>query len=360
MESYVNLFELSFFNEFKEKIFTLILKDIHLLNTLDDNNNIIIENKPKKRKLEKNLNTTQDIKIQDIEKLISLLQFLKKISIYRESFKLESSLEIDECIIKFILEQAQKPSNRTEQFNSLLLECYNCLINSVIYSSNSTSPCLPYAIKIFSLGLNDFSIKIREICKDALIKCNSLIHPYLPSIYKSSSIQKNIKKSIESKEKEPKAFPYENTNIDSINNTENNIEMDMDNDYTEEDINNNEDSSIQELNNEQMEEEKEEEQEEEEIEVPVTKKIAKKEEHFIINEQINENVDSVTSDNDDEKNINTENDSESQDKESFKIENSAKPEKKEEINSSYDDEENGDNSDSDIELPDIVVSDSDE
>jgi len=87
---------------------------------------------------------------------------LKKISIYRESFKLETSLEIDEYIIKFLLEQAQKSNNRTEKFNILLLECYNCLINSVIYSSNSTSPCLSYAIKIFSLGLNDFSVKVSK------------------------------------------------------------------------------------------------------------------------------------------------------------------------------------------------------
>jgi len=43
MESYIDLFGLSFFNEFKEKIFTLILKDIHLLNNLDNKNNIIIE-----------------------------------------------------------------------------------------------------------------------------------------------------------------------------------------------------------------------------------------------------------------------------------------------------------------------------
>jgi len=43
MESYINLFELSFFNEFKEKIFTIILRDLHLLNTLDDKTNLIIE-----------------------------------------------------------------------------------------------------------------------------------------------------------------------------------------------------------------------------------------------------------------------------------------------------------------------------
>ncbi|OUM56616.1 hypothetical protein PIROE2DRAFT_18683 [Piromyces sp. E2] len=160
MESYINLFKLSFFNEFKEKIFVLILQDIHLLNKLDDKNNIIIENKPKKRKLEKSLSMTQDIKINDIEKLIALLQFIKTISIYRESFKLDASLEIDECIIKFILEQSQKTIERTENYNTLILECYHCLVNSVIYSSDSTSPCLSYAIKIFSLGLNDFSVKV--------------------------------------------------------------------------------------------------------------------------------------------------------------------------------------------------------
>jgi len=43
MESYIKLFELSFFNEFKEKIFTIILRDLRLLHTLDDKNNIIIE-----------------------------------------------------------------------------------------------------------------------------------------------------------------------------------------------------------------------------------------------------------------------------------------------------------------------------
>lgn len=58
------------------------------------------------------------------------------------------------------MEQAQKSSDRTEIFNILLLESYNCLINSVVYSSDSTSPCLSYAIKIFSLGLNDYSIKV--------------------------------------------------------------------------------------------------------------------------------------------------------------------------------------------------------
>jgi len=85
---------------------------------------------------------------------------LKTISVYRESFKLDTSLEIDECIIKFILEQAQKSNDRTEIFNKLLLECYNCLVNSVLYSSDSTSPCLSYALRIFSLGLNDYSIKV--------------------------------------------------------------------------------------------------------------------------------------------------------------------------------------------------------
>jgi len=53
MESYIKLFELSFFNEFKEKIFTIILRDLHLLHTLDDKNNIIIENKPKKTQIRK-------------------------------------------------------------------------------------------------------------------------------------------------------------------------------------------------------------------------------------------------------------------------------------------------------------------
>jgi len=43
MESYINLFELSFFNEFKEKIFVLILKDIQLLNKLDEKPSIIVE-----------------------------------------------------------------------------------------------------------------------------------------------------------------------------------------------------------------------------------------------------------------------------------------------------------------------------
>ncbi|ORY39756.1 hypothetical protein LY90DRAFT_672314 [Neocallimastix californiae] len=350
MESYIDLFGLSFFNEFKEKIFTLILKDIHLLNNLDNKNNIIIENKPKKRKLEKNLNIMQDVKIQDVERLIALLQFLKKISIYRESFKLETSLEIDEYIIKFLLEQAQKSNNRTEKFNILLLECYNCLINSVIYSSNSTSPCLSYAIKIFSLGLNDFSVKIREICKDALIKCNSLIHPYLPSIYKSSSIQNNLKKSIQSKGKETVALPFENTEINSLNNEENTMEVEMEND-AEEDTNN---EDVQEL----IIEDKEETKIIEPKKTNMIKQTKKEEEHFIINEQTDNKIDSSTNnkkENLEVKIINSE--SETQEEESSEIKNFNKIEKKEETNISYD--ENSDNSDSDIELPDIVV-DSDE
>ncbi|ORX47612.1 hypothetical protein BCR36DRAFT_330403 [Piromyces finnis] len=359
MESYINLFELSFFNEFKEKIFTLILKDIHLLNKLDEKTSIIVENKPKKRKLEKGLTASSDIKINDIEKLIALLQFLKAISIYRKAFKLDASLDIDECIIKFLLEQFQKTFERTEKFNTLILECFNCLVNSVIYSSDSTSPCLSYAIRVFSLGLNDFSVKIREVCKDALIKCNSLIHPYLPSIYKSSSIQKTIKKAVESREKENIISSYEN-NVNTFNNVNNNeMEMDMDEDFTEEKLNDDRTSNKQkELNKELSEmEEIEEPEKTEEIKlanVNTNNNKKAEEEHFIVKQpeisppvkKMKEDVQEVI------ENV-SENQVEKLEKEKSN-ETLASPKKVQNI---YKEEE--EHSDSDIELPDIVV-DSDE
>ncbi|ORX86841.1 hypothetical protein BCR32DRAFT_289772 [Anaeromyces robustus] len=346
MESYINLYEISFFNEFKEKIFKLILNDIHLLNTLEYKSDIIIENKPKKRKLDKFMNLNQNEKIQDIEKLIAVLQC-------KELFKLETSLEIDECIIKFILDQSQKSNNRTEKFNLLLLESYNCLINSLIYSSDSTSPCLSYALNIFSLGLNDFSIKIREICKDALIKCNSLIHPYLPSIYKSSSIKKNIKTSMESKEKEQVTYLFENNNIESLNRkNESKMNIDMEDDVNSESGNGYQEE-IQELNNKYEKQELIQDKGVLNISKPI-KKIEK--EHFIINEPSHDNI---LIDDKNEENINEdiEND-EVSGKSSLKNQSSPIIEKND-SNISYE-EENNDNSDSDIELPDIVVEDSDE
>jgi len=304
----------------------------------------------KKRKLEKSLNLTNDIKIQDMEKLIALFQFLKTISIYRESFKLDTSLEIDECIIKFILEQSQKSNDRTEIFNILLLESYNCLINSVVYSSDSTSPCLSYAIKIFSLGLNDYSVKIREICKDALIKCNSLIHPYLPSIYKSSSIQKNIKKTIESKEKEQMNYSFENSINEPINNPiESSIKMDMDEDenYSGE-INDDNIEDVQEVSSEK--------QEEENIQPKIIKTAKKvEEEHFIIN-----NPEKEILSNEKEVSIIPENHEKENEEDQEKANSSSSSLKEETVNVPTEDENDDENSDSDIELPDIIVDSDDE
>ncbi|KYQ91105.1 hypothetical protein DLAC_08011 [Tieghemostelium lacteum] len=183
-------------------------------------------------------------------------------------------LEIDQVLLKLSFESQtlfnMKKNNTVYQNSSYSswryrYYLYESLMNSLLKPVQDLPPLLPYALRIFTTGLNqDLNIHVKTLCCQALSICQSLIHPQNPSLLSPTSNLINLNNLLFNQSIQQNKSSMNSNNIKSNNDIE---------------MNENED----EVEDEEEEDEDEEEEEEEEEVKPESKKILTNNNNFKFN-----------------------------------------------------------------------------
>eukprot|EP01132_Coremiostelium_polycephalum_P005717 gene5717-7112_t len=129
----------------------------------------------------------------------TLIQDYSSISIKSAALKaLESMLlHCDQLLVSLLLEchSLSTIKKGTTYYTNSSYYCweyrrglYKCLLNCVLKPISTLPPILPYAIRLFTIGMNtDYHPKVRSICAKGVSICESLIHPQSPGLVSSTT-----------------------------------------------------------------------------------------------------------------------------------------------------------------------------
>ncbi|CAG8590134.1 2466_t:CDS:10 [Ambispora leptoticha] len=125
-------------------------------------------------------NIVEDLTINDLQ--IAALEVLKTSlsTTGSSSIPPASRTLLDNLLLSRIL-----GNNNTKTNPKIKLRLYECLLASVIAPSEYQANILPYALRIYTSGINDDSLEIQSFCSYALTICDLIYHSRLPPIQKS-------------------------------------------------------------------------------------------------------------------------------------------------------------------------------
>ncbi|EGC30258.1 hypothetical protein DICPUDRAFT_50833 [Dictyostelium purpureum] len=221
--------------------------------------------------------------------------------------------EIDQLLVSLLLEcqsLASVKKNSITYLNSSYncwryrSKLYECLIHCVLKPVSNTPPVLPYAMRIFTNGMNtDHYPRVRTICCKGLSVCESIIHPQTPSLSTTQSVHSlsmnlNYKggSSTNILSDDEGDNLSDDEDYDSLNDSDDLDDLDEGNiDEEDDDLNekieiNSNDLETDDLDESIQEEQEEEEQEEEEEEEEEEQETESKEEIKLVKGQENNNV----------------------------------------------------------------------
>ncbi|CAG8507292.1 5737_t:CDS:2 [Funneliformis mosseae] len=137
--------------------------------------------------------TNVDVQYASLEVLKSLLKTCGS------SMPSNIKSSLDNILLLRILSQNNTNSSNNSEDN-VNMKLYECLLHSVISPSEYQPTVLPYALKIFTAGLNSRSNQLRSFCSHALSICDLIFHSRLPPLERSSQSYTETESEKEDKE----------------------------------------------------------------------------------------------------------------------------------------------------------------
>lgn len=99
--------------------------------------------------------------------------------------------------------------------HKIRLLMYKVMTASILTSGKKQSTILPYAIRFFNTGINDYAQQVSEYCTKGILICNSIIHPKVPLLHptiskdeRSNFLSLNVIESLMKKEENKPPLIY--------------------------------------------------------------------------------------------------------------------------------------------------------
>ncbi|KAI8072652.1 rRNA processing/ribosome biogenesis-domain-containing protein, partial [Gongronella butleri] len=115
---------------------------------------------------------------------MAALQTLEQLLLcYGASMDINTRNSIDSHILQRLLEISQKPLALAPESDQLIKEhLYPCLLASVMAPLQVQASILPYAVRIFSAGINEQNLKLQSLCRQGVAICDLIMHPRMPPL----------------------------------------------------------------------------------------------------------------------------------------------------------------------------------
>ncbi|ORX59572.1 hypothetical protein DM01DRAFT_1405095 [Hesseltinella vesiculosa] len=115
---------------------------------------------------------------------IGALKALEKLlACHGSSMDLNRRNALDSQVISRLLQITQKPFEQSLDTDQLIKEhLYPCLIASVTSPMQVQASILPFAVRLFSAGLNEQNLKLQMLCRQGVTICELITHPRMPPL----------------------------------------------------------------------------------------------------------------------------------------------------------------------------------